>query len=147
MSERRIVLLDLNSTLAEKFSLNTRNWKYDVSKDVYSQRLVGRLRRLKDADYEIHLITARPDSYRVATLAKIKNDVGFAPDFVNFKPNLMRKVPVHDFKYEYAKKLIASGVDPENILALESNRNTKARYSELDIFRCFTRTEYLKLNE
>lgn len=138
---RRIVLLDLNSTLAEKHGLNTANWTYDVSKDVYSKELVHALEGL---NAEIILLTARPKKYESETLAKIAADTDLTIHTAAFKPDNL-KAPVHVYKRDYLKTLLESGVTMEEIIAVESNANTHRTYKEVGLTNVWTREVFLKL--
>ncbi len=137
-----VILLDLNYTLAKSISLNTYNWTYDVSKDVYSSELVEVLLRMTEAN--IHLITARPDIYREETLENIKVQTGLIPYASYFKPKKLSYVPIHKVKRDYAKKMIQKGIDPESILAIESNVKTRNEYKKCGIVNVYTRDQYIK---
>lgn len=142
---RKIVLLDLNSTLAVKTGLNTFNWTYDISKDEYSQELVA---ELLAGGYEIHLVTARPEKYKKDTLNKIELDTDLVIHRAVFKPNDLTYVPVHDFKREYLRSLLEDeGVPLENIIAVESNSNTHKTYKSLGLTAVWTRDKFLKLKK
>ena len=138
MEKRKVVLLDLNKTLAEECAYDFKTFKYNVSKDVYSTRLVD---VLKKQGHEVHLLTARTQEYKVITLAKIYNDTGFTPDFAVFKTQKYQKV--HDFKRNYAETLIKSGVLADDIIAVESNINTHREYRTLGITNIYKRDKFL----
>lgn len=145
MHQKIIVLLDLNYTLAKKCGLNVGNWTYDVTKDEYSQELVD---ILSDKNkYEVHLITARPERYQKATLAKLKLDTGFVPEVLAFKPNTKKFMKVHDYKAEYLEYLLSREIDPialDNIISIESNAKTRKRYKDVGLVEQYTRDTFLK---
>jgi len=135
----KIMLLDLNFTLAEKVEMG--RGYYNVQKDRYSVPLVKLLGGFRG---EIHLLTARTEDYKLETLNKIEKDVGFMVDKAVFKPLSQKFVKVQFFKREYAQGLINDGVSPKDIIAVESNSKTKAEYRLLGITEMYTRDEYLK---
>jgi len=137
---KKIILLDLNKTLAEEVKYNTMNFTYDVSKDRYSKELVDAL--IESGDY-VYLLTARTDNYRDETLDKIARETRLRLDKAIFKPYDKRFVKVHDFKREYAQGLINLGVSPDDIIAVESNFATHSEYRKLGITQIYTREKYL----
>ena len=89
----KIILLDLNYTLAEKTGMNPHTFQYDVSKDVYRKDLVAAI-----SGKRIFLITARTDNYEEETIRKIEFDTGLKIERFYFKPYSKRFMKVHDFK-------------------------------------------------
>jgi hypothetical protein len=143
MKKEKIVLLDLNSTLAIKTGLNIKTWVYDVSKDEYSKELVEALNNLGE-DVSIRIVTARPKKYEEETLIKISSETDLRLDKHIFKPDNLKYKPVHEFKKDYLKSLLDDGYDLDYIIAVESNANTHRSYKELGLVNVWTRDNFLK---
>jgi len=142
MRRKKVILLDLNKTLAEKVECDFKTFTYNVQGDVYSKALSDALMR----GFEIHLITARTDNYREETLAKIERDTGLKIDFAVFKPYQKRFQKVHEFKREYVERLLASGeYDVDDFIAIESNFKTQMEYKKLGIRSVYTRASFLEM--
>jgi signal peptidase I len=142
---RKVILLDLNKTLAKKCK-----WygtTYYPQQDVYSQELTDVLNSEKFADWEIHIVTARLASYKEETLKKIEREVGLRIDKVAFKSDKNARYPVHYFKADYARQLREDSEEEIVFKAIESNSNTKAEYRNIGITDCQTREEFLIAQE
>lgn len=128
--ENKIILLDLNCTLAEKIKMNE-NFEYDVSGDVYRKDLVSAIK-----DNRIFLITARTDNYADATLKKIAEDTGLKIERSFFKPYPMRYMKVHDFKKMVVQRLFREGFKADDFYGIESNKNTRDAYKSIGVDSC-----------
>lgn len=138
--EKKIILLDLNKTLAEHVSCNYFKGIYNVKEDVYSTNLVA---KIMETGHEVHLITARPDSYQKETLSRINNETNLKIDIAKFKTESDKYTRVHDFKAKYVKSLMDRGAKPSDFIAIESNSNTHREYRKLGITEIYTRAQYL----
>ena len=139
---RKIILLDLNKTLAVKCRWHRTT--YYPQEDVYSKELVDRLHSEEFADWEIHLVTARLKSYEEETMKRIADTVGLRIDKTHFKPDELKHVPVHFFKKSYAEKIMAEHPDGEvEFLCIESNAETRNQYRLAGIKACITRDAFL----
>ncbi len=131
----KICLLDLNGTLAEKCKFA--NNSYEVEKDVYSQELA---KEISKHDWFVIIITARPLRYAKETIKRINEQVPYL-GWKCYVPN-QSSLRVHDFKREYAKKLIKSGIPQRHIVGIESNSNTRREYWNIGV-KSFPRQEFL----
>lgn len=142
MRAKKVILLDLNKTLAEEISCNFRTFTYNVEGDVYSKALSDAICR----GFEIHLVTARTDNYQEETLAKIEKDLGLRIDVAVFKSYANRFKKVHDFKREYVERLLMSGeYVAEDFIAIESNFTTQREFEKLGIKSIYTRVSFLQM--
>lgn len=134
----KIILLDLNYTLAEKTGMNPNTFQYDVSKDVYRKDLSDAI-----AGKRIFMITARTDDYEDETRRKINADIGLEIERFYFKPLKKRYMKAHDFKKSVAIELLREGFSPNDFFGIESNANTRAAYKSIGIESC-PYAEYMK---
>lgn len=123
----KIILLDLNYTLAQSISMD-RNFRYDVSQDVYRLDLVNLIRNNR-----IFLITARTDNYKDVTISKIRQDTGMDFERYYFKPMSQKFVPAHTYKKSVAIELLKEFGKPACFFGIESNKQTRQEYSSLNI--------------
>jgi hypothetical protein len=130
-THEKIVLLDLNKTLAEHCVWNWKTGWYDVDKDEYSLELINVLESL---GYFVIIVTARPEIYKEATLTKLLSE---HPDFPlmgyvckNGKSDRFVKISV--FKKAYAEELLKF-VEPTDLVCVESNAETRKEYKSLGI--------------
>lgn len=138
--KKKVILLDLNSTLAEKTDYNPTTYTYNVAGDVYSVALSN---ALKAGDYEIHLVTARGEKYKKDTIIKINSDIGLEIDTYAFKPSYPY-IAVQNFKREYVLDLVANkGYEIEDFIAIESNWKTRAEYAVAGVQEIYTRKGFL----
>lgn len=128
--ENKIILLDLNCTLAAKIKMNE-NFEYDVNEDVYRMDLVQAIKNNR-----IFIITARTDNYKEQTLLKIKNDTGLEIERSYFKPLSMKYVKVQDFKKMIAENLFQEGFKADDFFGIESNIKTREAYKSIGIQSC-----------
>lgn len=124
-----IYLLDLNYTLVAnspaRGSPPTRPFIRQMEQEEYRQWLVELLR-----PHRVILMTARPDSYREVTLARIFACTGWQPmdayfAYVRSRPHLIKERILKDCifpKYGYT-----------DYFALESNPHTRAMYRRYGI--------------
>lgn len=134
----KIILLDLNYTLAEQTGMNPHTFQYDVSKDVYRKDLVEAI-----SGKRIFMITARTDNYEDETRKKIEADTGLKIERFYFKPIRKRFMKVHDFKKSIVLQLLEEGFSPDDFFGIESNANTRASYKSIGVDSC-PYTEYMK---
>ena len=127
MLKNKIILLDLNYTLAEKIVVS-KIFEYNVAEDKYRMDLVEMIKGNR-----VFLITARTDNYKEETLAKIKADTGLELERAYFKSYAKRFQKACDFKAEVVKELFKEGFKSEDFFAIESNKDTRAKYKELNI--------------
>lgn len=140
--KKKVILLDLNKTLAEQIDCNFRTFAYNVQGDVYSKALSDALK----SGFEIHLVTARTDNYQEETLAKIEQDIGLNIDVAVFKSYANRFKKVHDFKREYVERLLMSGdYVADDFIAIESNFTTQREFQKLGIKSIYTRISFLEM--
>lgn len=125
--ENKIILLDLNCTLAKKIKMNE-NFEYDVSEDVYRLDLVEKIKNNR-----IFIITARTDNYKEQTLQKIENDTGLIIERSYFKPLSMKYVKVQDFKKMIVQNLFQEGFKADDFFGLESNIKTREAYKSIGV--------------
>lgn len=136
----KTILLDLNFTLAKKVKIDYTNWQYYPKEDVYSLELISELVK---GDYNIILITARPDIYKKITVSQIES-AGLKCNRYVFKPYNKRFTKVHDFKKNFLSKLLKSGKYKLNdIIAIESSKETTRQYKKLGLVKVYTREEFL----
>lgn len=124
----KIILLDLNYTLAEKTGMNPHTFQYDVSKDVYRKDLVAAI-----SGKRIFLITARTDNYEEETIRKIESDTGLKIERFYFKPYSKRFMKVHDFKKSVVLELFKEGFVPDDFFGIESNSETRNSYKSIGV--------------
>lgn len=141
MRAKKVILLDLNSTLAEKTDYNPATYTYNVAGDVYSKELSD---LLKQGNYEIHLITARGEKYKKETIIKINSDIGLDIDSYAFKPKYPF-IAVQHFKREYVQKLVSSGeYELSDFIAIESNWKTREQYAIAGVQEIYTRKGFIE---
>jgi len=139
---KKVILLDLNKTLAEQIECNFRTFTYNVQGDIYSKELASAIQ----SGFEIHLVTARTDNYQEETLAKIEKDLGLKIDVAVFKSYKNRFKKVHDFKREYVERLLMSGdYEVNDFIAIESNFTTQSEFKKLGIRSIYTRVSFLEM--
>ena len=143
MDLAKIILLDLNFTLATKVDCNWKTFKYNVAGDVYSKPLIA---SLNDSPHSVHLVTARTNEYKIKTVEKIQK-AGLKVDAYAFKPweNKFMKAAV--FKSNYVRSLFRKGIVPEQLIVIESNAETRKAYESLGIKDIYTREKYLEAKE
>lgn len=129
---QKIILLDLNYTLVENSS-KTFDFRRgpDVAKETYRRWLVDAIR-----DCYVILITARTEEYREETMRSIAAKLdGWQPQEAYFKPERHRyqRAAWHKRRIMQEYVLPKRGRDSGLYLALESNSETRAMYSELGI--------------
>lgn len=129
----RIILLDLNLTLAKVVSPAYGIGIYNVADDVYRRDLADAIK-----DERIFLITAHTDNYADETKAKIARDLPFLKiERFYFKPiKLRRSVPAHSFKAMIVSELFDEGFEPSDFFAIEHSTHTQAEYSKLGVNSC-----------
>ena len=129
--EDKIILLDLNQTLASKINMDLKDFTYDVSQDEYRQDLVAAIKNKR-----IFLITARTSDYEQETIEKIKNDTGLEIERFYFKPISMKYKKVSQFKKEVTLALFEEGFKPEDFFGIESNSETRENYASIGVKSC-----------
>ena len=142
---RKIILLDLNKTLAKECTWIPHRGLYFPQKDVYCTELAETLTAFY-SDWEIHLVTARLKRYEDETIRKINKDIHLNIEKTCFKDNKEQRVPVHFFKRRYAEKLQNEAKQESMELylkAIESNSQTKKEYAKIGIIDCQTRDQFL----
>jgi len=136
--ENKVILLDLNQTLAGKISMDYQTFSYDVSQDEYREDLVKALEGKR-----VFLITARTGDYAKQTMEKIKNDTTLVIERSYFKPKSMQYTKVYDFKRLIVLDLFKEGFKADDFFGIESNRETRDSYASIGVQSC-TYAEYMK---
>lgn len=137
----KIILLDLNYTLAEKTGMNPKTFEYDVSKDVYRKDLASAI-----SGKRIFMITARTDNYEDETRKKIESDLGLKIERFYFKPYKKRFVKVHDFKKSIVLELLDEGFSADDFFGIESNAQTRSAYKSIGVDSC-PYADYMKMQK
>ena len=124
------ILLDLNSTLSSNFRevYDSKSYTYDVSKEKYRLWLVNLIK-----EHNVILITARDDSYEKRTIDFIKAQTGWLPQKWFFKTKQHRFKKAHEWK-EIALLSIYGNNIPKDIMALESNAETRKMFNKYGIY-------------
>lgn len=131
----RKILLDLNHTLVTNSNVKVTPFARQIDKEEYSAALVDAIRN----DYVI-LITARPQKYRLLTLASIHAKTGWKPHESYFNEiNLYPPAAKQRVLREYILPMHGQC----EFLAIESNPKTRAMYARNDI-PSVTRDEFLR---
>lgn len=118
-----IVLLDLNYTLVENSperGIPAPPMSERLETEIYRHWLVALLRK-----HRVILVTARPDRWREATLARIRAQTGWGPQEAYFNE---RNLPPPAWKEWVLKARLLTRFDAGAMLALESNPKTRAMY-------------------
>lgn len=126
--DRRIILLDLNATLALPPASWTEPLATRLRREVYRPWLVAYCR-----DRYTVLVTARHQRWEEATLARLWEQTNWLPDWSLFSDDSFASPP--EIKARRLERLIlpSFGPDPGRYLALESNRATRAMYAGFGI--------------
>lgn len=124
-----IYLLDLNYTLVgnspQRGTPPVRPFIRQIEQEQYRQWLVELLR-----PHRVVLITARPDRYREPTLARIREQTGWAPmdayfADINSRPHMIKEHLLEDYIFpKYGRG---------GYFGLESNPHTRAMYKRKGI--------------
>lgn len=132
--KRPAILLDLNYTLVTNSTTKLRPFTAQIDGETYSPELLALLK-----DRFVILITARPNSYRVATLDSIFRKTGWEPQLALFNhegqrpPEAKRRHLVGSIFEEHA---------PGDLVGIESNPATRAMYAQHGV-RSYTRDQVL----
>ena len=117
MNKEKIILLDLNYTLAYREDKQSTVFFYHrIDEELYRKELIQKIR-----EFTIVLITARPFRYRKQTLENIKKLTGLVPDMALFNEWPYLKAPRVKEKFLFRDVFLTYGEKRENYLALESN--------------------------
>lgn len=118
--------LDLNATYVENTSVHILPHTYNIDAEYYRTWLTQMLR-----GYYVIMLTARPERYRVATLARIEALEGWLPNEAYFNPGGMVAPDAKDMMLrtlvypKHGKHMIGGN----RYVALESNATTRAMYA------------------
>jgi len=130
--EQPIILLDLNYTLVANSKETWPGFKGDpdVEQEQYRNWLVDLIR-----DHQVILITVRANHLAERTLANIQAKTNWQPQKWYMKAPHERFVRAPVFKQKVLMQHIfpTYGANPDQYLALESNSETRAMYSALNI--------------
>lgn len=125
-----IILLDLNYTLvanSPKFGMVPPPMRKRMEIERYREWLIEMVK-----PHHVILITARPDSWREATLARIEEQTGWSPQEAYFDEGVTRTPPAIKRHILLTKIFPKHGRD--NLLAIESNPKTRDMYHKLGVF-------------
>jgi len=132
----KVFLLDLNYTLVSNSEINIKPFSKQILNEEYRLDLINVLKE----EYVI-LITSRKDKYKQETLAHLRNKTGWNPRLAYFN-DLNLSSP--EFKERVLNHHIFSNYQPESLMAIESNPNTRAMYKRNKI-KAFTFQEFLEM--
>ena len=146
----KIILLDLNYTLVSNSAKSRGGYPNRIYTQKYEEDLINLIK-----DNYVILITARRERFKDETLAHIKELTGFIPDetYWNWDDSIPPKLKPPEIKEHWMKTevLPKHGKDMDKYLAIESNKDTRKMYNELDIEarpkQHFIKTESEKMNK
>jgi hypothetical protein len=124
-----IILLDLNYTLvgnSPKFGTVPPPMRKRMESEKYRKWLIEMVK-----PHYVILITARPDSWREATLARIQEQTGWSPQEAYFDEGITRTPPA--IKRDILLTRIFPKHGRDSLLAIESNPKTRNMYFALGI--------------
>lgn len=124
-----IILLDLNYTLvanSPKFGTAPPPMRRRMESERYRRWLIEMVKL-----HHVILITARPDSWREATLARIEEETDWSPQEAHFDEGITRTPPAIKRHILLTKIFPKHGRD--NLLAIESNPKTRDMYHKLGV--------------
>jgi hypothetical protein len=124
-----IILLDLNYTLvanSPKFGTVPPPMRKRMETERYREWLVEMVK-----PHHVILITARPDSWREATLARIVEQTNWSPQEAYFDEGIIRTPPAIKRDILLTKIFPRHGRD--NLLAIESNPKTRDMYHKMGV--------------
>ena len=126
---KKIILLDLNSTLAYRADGFSTVHNYNrINEELYRVDLIRKIQ-----SFMVIIITIRPICYKDETLLHLKKRTGFQPTLALFKNKEKGFAP------DVKKCILFSSIFPQfsknvnNYLALESNPMTRAMYKNVGI--------------
>ena len=100
-----------------------------ISKEKYRGWLVGLIK-----DHTVILVTVRLDTFSEHTLDSIRKKTGWLPDEFHFKPENKKYTRAPQWKKEvFLDRVLPNHGNSQDFLAIESNSETRAMYSELGI--------------
>lgn len=133
MSENRprIILLDLQGALAQRFLGHNPRPERIRQEEQYKPYLVEFLRGVQACGWEVHLFTVRHENRKEVTLDSIRTKTRWRPDDAWFNgSNTWQPPPV--VKASYLNHLVRER-SPAALYALENNDKTRAMFKERGI--------------
>jgi hypothetical protein len=128
--DRLIILLDLNYTLVANNpprGTTPPRMEKRLKEERYRQWLVELIR-----PHHVILITARPDRWKKATLARIATSTGWSPDAAYFAP-AGASYPPRIKKHLLLDKILPSLASRTVVVAIERNPKTRQMYGAFGI--------------
>lgn len=120
-----VILLDLNYTLVANSHMKRAQFTEQIKLERYRKDLIELVRQ-----FEVILITARPEKYKAITLGNIEQQTGWRPakaffNDTNLAPHIFKKKTfVEEIEWRYGN---------ESFIAIESNPKTIKEYHLLGI--------------
>jgi hypothetical protein len=121
-----IYLLDLNFTLVANSAQKARPFARQIEQETYRAELLRALHGCR-----VFLVTARPERYKDATLASLKQKMAWQPERAYFNPGM----PPPAIKEAVLLRLTAE-FPGETFTAIESNPKTRAMYARHGVQAC-----------
>lgn len=122
------ILLDLNYTLVGNSQSKKSPFIRQIEQETYRAEIVNLVR-----PHRVFLLTARPEKYREATLARILEQTGWQPSDAYF--NFMSMRPP-EAKRRFVQVLLEQGrlamkqIEEGRVVAIESNPSTRKMYAD-----------------
>jgi len=132
----KVFLLDLNYTLVSNSETKIKPFSEQILNEKYRLDLINVLKE----EYVI-IVTSRKNKYKQETLAQLRKKTGWNPRLAYFN-DLNLSSPA--FKERILNEHIFSNYQPESLIAIESNPNTRAMYKRNKI-KALTFQEFLEM--
>jgi hypothetical protein len=132
----KVFLLDLNHTLVSNPEIKTKPFSKQIQNEEYRIDLINVLKE----EYVI-IVTARQDKYKQETLTHLRKKTGWNPRLSYF--NDLNLTPP-EFKERILNEHIFLNYQPESLIAIESNSNTREMYKRNKI-KALTFQEFLEM--